>query len=76
MAHRKMFAYIIIHARYFSLKNLTVNMVGCWDKANCPHVRPGPIGGVFLRDPSPYLREFRRKSWKTANNSEYGWLLG
>ena len=27
---------------------------------------PGPIGGVpsvgvFLRDPSPYLREFRRK---------------
>ena len=35
-------------------------------KANCLLVGPGIIGGmpsvgVFLRDPSPYLREFRRK---------------
>ena len=35
-------------------------------KANCPLMEPGPIGGVpsvgvFLRPPSPYLREFRRK---------------
>ena len=38
-------------------------------KANCPLVDPGLIGGVlslgvFLRDPSPYLRE------KTMENSE------
>ena len=26
-----------------------------------------PSVGVFLRDPSPYLREFRRKSRKTPN---------
>ena len=44
-------------------------------KANCPLVRPGPIGdvpsvGVFLRDPSPYIREV---SEKTTENSE---LLG
>ena len=33
-------------------------------ESNCPLVRPGTIGGVpsvgvFLRDPSPYLREFQ-----------------
>ena len=32
-------------------------------KANCLLMGPGPVGGVpsvgvFLRDPSPYLREF------------------
>ena len=37
-------------------------------KANCPLVGPGPIGGVppvgvLLRDSSPYLHEFRRKSF-------------
>ena len=41
-------------------------------KTNCLHMRPGPTGGVpfvgvFLRDPSPYLREFRRKPQKTQN---------
>ena len=41
-------------------------------KANCPLVEPLPIGGVpsvgvFLWDPSLYLREFRRKAWKTPN---------
>ena len=41
-------------------------------KVNCPLVGPGPIVvapsvGVFLRDPSPYLHEFRRKPQKTLN---------
>ena len=41
-------------------------------KAKCPLVGPGPIGGmpsvgVFLRDPSKFLREFRRKPRKTPN---------
>ena len=41
--------------------------VGCRIKSNYPLVRPGPVGGVlsmrvFLRDPSPYLREFWRKA--------------
>ena len=27
----------------------------CSVKANCPLVKPGPIRGVFLGDPSPYL---------------------
>ena len=36
------------------------------------HEGPGqfvgcPPWGVFLRDPSPYLREFRRKPRKTPN---------
>ena len=39
------------------------------NKASCPHVGPGPAGGVpfmgvFLRDPSLYSGEFRRKPWK------------
>ena len=41
-------------------------------KANCLLMGPGPVGGVpsvgvFLRDSSPYLREFRRKPPKTPN---------
>ena len=50
--------------------NIVVVVVGV--KANCPLVGPGPIGGMpsvggLLRDPSPYLREFRKKSRKTPN---------
>ena len=45
---------------------------GVGDKANCLKIGPRLIGGmpsvgVFLRDPSPYLREFRRKTRKTPN---------
>ena len=41
-------------------------------KARLSHQGPRPIGGVpslgvFLKDPSPYLREFRRKPRKTPN---------
>ena len=41
-------------------------------EANCPLVGPGPIEvvpsvGVFPRDPSPYLSEFRRNPRKTPN---------
>ena len=47
-------------------------LVDCRCKANCPFVGPGPIGGVpsvgvFLRDPSPHLLEFRKKPRKTPN---------
>ena len=42
--------------------------LGCRIKANCPHVGPGPTAVVgvrsrqiFLRNPSPYLCEYRRK---------------
>ena len=47
-------------------------LVGCMFESNCPLVGPGTIGGipsvrVFLRDPSPYLREFWRKPRKTPN---------
>ena len=44
--------------------------LGCKVKACCPHVRlgPGSSMGIFLSDPSPYLREFRRKSRKTPND--------
>ena len=47
-------------------------LAGCRLKANCPLVEPGPIGsmpsvGVFLRDLSQYLHEFRRKPRKTPN---------
>ena len=40
--------------------------LGCRVEANWPHVGPGPTQGVhaigvFLKDPSLYLREFRRK---------------
>ena len=46
--------------------------LGCRFKANYPLVGPGPIGGVsfvgvFLKDPSLYLRKFWRK---TTENSE------
>ena len=59
-------------------------MVGCRVKANCPLVGLGPVGGapsvgVFLRDSSPYLREFRRKPLKTSNdyvdNRDWGLIL-
>ena len=38
---------------------------------NCLHEKPGTVGGMpsmggFLRVPSPYLREFRRKPRKTV----------
>ena len=38
-------------------------------KANCPYVGPAPAGEVpsmvvFLKDPSLYLRKFRRKQRK------------
>ena len=46
--------------------------LGCRFKGDCPLVGPEPKGGVpsvgiFLRDPSPYLREFRGKPRKTPN---------
>ena len=43
-------------------------------KVHCLHIGPGPmervpsVGDVFLRDPSPYLSEFRRKLQKTLND--------
>ena len=52
------------------LKLHTTQQIVCKIKINCPHVRPGPARtsvGVFLRDPSPYLREFQWKTGKTAN---------
>ena len=47
-------------------------MLGVGDKTDCLKKGPRLIGGmpsvgVFLRDLSPYLREFRRKPWKTLN---------
>ena len=52
--------------------------VGCRCKANCPLAGPGPIEGVpsigvFLRDPSPYLREFQRKL-RRAWSSSVTWI--
>ena len=46
--------------------------LGCNIKTNCPLVEPDPVGGLpsvgfFLRDPTPYLREFWRKTRKTLN---------
>ena len=43
-----------------------------WDYGQLPHISPGHTGGVpyigvFLEEPSPYLRKFRRKLWKTPN---------
>ena len=47
-------------------------LVGCRTDANCPLMGPALTGGippwgVFLRNPSPYLREIRRKPRKTPN---------
>ena len=47
-------------------------MDGCRFESNCPLVGPGTIGRlpsveVFLRDLSPYLREFQRKPRKIPN---------
>ena len=44
----------------------------CKFESNCPLVGPGTIDelfsvGDFLRDPSPYLREFQRKPLRTPN---------
>ena len=53
--------------------NNSIWLVGSRFKTYYPLVSPGPVGGVpsmagvFLRDPSPYLREFRRKPRKTPN---------
>ena len=49
------------------------SMVGGKIKANCPHVRLGPMGGmtsarVFLRNPSQHLCEFRKQPRKVPNN--------
>ena len=50
--------------------NILVLVLGF--KSNCPLVQPRIIGstpsvGVFLRDPKPYLREFRKKTRETPN---------
>ena len=47
-------------------------LVGCRIYGRLSHERSRPMGempsvGVFLRIPSPYLREFRKKSRKTPN---------
>ena len=49
------------------------NSFRCRYKASCSHVGPGPTTGVpsmgvFQRDPSSYLREFRMKSLKPPNS--------
>ena len=47
-----------------SLYYIENRLVGCRLKANSPYMGPVygmPFVGVFLRGPSPYLREFRRK---------------
>ena len=53
-------------------------LVGCRIKSDSPHVGLGPtVGvpfvGIFLRDPSPYLREFgenhgkfQKVMWRSA----------
>ena len=43
-------------------------------KANCPLIGSGPIRvvlsvGFFLKDPSPYLREFPSQNWTKYWNS-------
>ena len=52
--------------------NVLFNGLGCRVEANCSLMGPGPVEkmlsvGVFLRDPRPYLDEFRRKSRNTPN---------
>ena len=56
----------------FTIKLSRYSGGGVGVKANCLKKVPLPIGGmpsvgVFLRDPSPYLRGFRRKPRKTPN---------
>ena len=51
-------------------------LVGCRLKSIFPLMGPGTIGcrpcmGAFLRDPSPYLREFKKKTRKTVNGKVY-----
>ena len=72
----------IYYRQFFSLSQVLFRiisfyndwlLVGCRLKANCRLVGPEPMGdvpsvGVFLRDPSAYLREFRRKPRKTPNS--------
>ena len=62
---------ISIKIRNYHLRR--VGLLGCRFKANSPLVGPGPIGsvpsaGVFLKDPSPNLHEFRRMPRKTPNS--------
>ena len=56
-----------VHKWYFTCA--VYRLVGCRVKAKCPVVGPRPVRGVpsvgvFLRDPSPYLREFRKTPGK------------
>ena len=70
---RKNFDLFSFHCSSFShilFSGYKVVLVGCSVKASCPLVGPRSVGGVlsvgvFLRDPSTYLSEFRRKSRKT-----------
>ena len=52
-----------------ALSELIIIELGCWVKANCSLVGHGLMGkesfvGVFLRNPSPYLREFQYYHWE------------
>ena len=59
--------------RHLKVVGTLHTMVGCRVSGRLPHWLPKPMGGmpslgVFLRDPSRYLREFRRKPRKTPND--------
>ena len=68
-----------LFSNWSTLKSISVHRKGCCCcccccrfKSNCPLVTPGftrgmSSGSVFLRDPNPYLHEFRRKPRKTPN---------
>ena len=61
-----------LHNNYKNKWKQVSRMDGCRYESNCPLMGPGTIGGlpsvgVFLRDPSPYLREFWRKPRKIPN---------
>ena len=62
------------HIRLLNMKLNGWLLVGCRFKADCLTRDLGlggmPSVGVSLRDPSPYLSEFRRKPRKTTN----GWV--
>ena len=58
------FKHIIINIHFSNLRK-----VGCRYKTNCSHVGGMPSVRVFLRDPSPCLRKFRRKHRKAKSTS-------
>ena len=88
--HKKKIHLMLFHDQIIAKKTYKISFVwvvlGCRIKGNCPHMGPGPTGGVpsvwvFLRDPNPIYAWFGENHGKlrtarfTSATRDWSWHL-